>query len=143
MRSSWEFSEIFPADTGQKLKVHDIQKTSWTSSERLMYVQFMSCVYGVGINIFSTHLWMTAFKIKIKWVSKMQFSKVLNFLQEITVYYLLLSVRQTLYIPVEKKVVTVMIMTVWVTWFYRAKPFWVKSQLKCVFSMKTKFNIYK
>ena len=114
MRSSWEFSEIFPADTGRKLKVHDIQKTSWTSSERLMYVQFMSCVYGVGINIFSTHLWMTAFKIKIKWYSKMQFSKILNFLKEITVYYLLFSVRQTLYIPVEKKVVTVMIMTVWV-----------------------------
>ena len=138
MRSSWEFSEIFPAYTGRKLKIHDVQKTSWTSSERLMYVQFMSCVYGVGINIFSTHLWMTAFKIKIKWVSKMQFSKILNFLQEITVYYLFLSVRQTLYISVWS----------WpyewlVTCFYRAKAFLVKSQLKCVFSMKTKFNIYK
>ena len=44
----------------------------------------------------------------------MQFSKILNFLKEITVYYLLFFVRQTLYIPVEKKVVTVMIMTVWV-----------------------------
>ena len=31
------------ADTGRKLNVH---KTSWTSSERLMYVQFVSCAYG-------------------------------------------------------------------------------------------------
>ena len=29
----------FPVDTGRKLKVHkNVQKTSWTSSERLMYV---------------------------------------------------------------------------------------------------------
>ena len=30
-----------PVDTGRKLKVH---KTSWTSSKRVMYVQFTSCV---------------------------------------------------------------------------------------------------
>ena len=34
----------YPADTGRKLKVH---KTSKTSSERFMYVQFTSCVYRV------------------------------------------------------------------------------------------------
>ena len=32
-----------PVDTGRKLIVH---KTSRTSSERLMYVQFTYCVYG-------------------------------------------------------------------------------------------------
>ena len=32
-----------PVVTGRKLNVH---KTSWTSSERLMYVQFTSCVYA-------------------------------------------------------------------------------------------------
>ena len=37
---------IFPAGTGRKLNVH---KTSRTSSERLMYVQLMSCVYGVNV----------------------------------------------------------------------------------------------
>ena len=31
-----------PIDTGRKLNVH---KTSRTSSQRLMYVQFTSCVY--------------------------------------------------------------------------------------------------
>ena len=35
---------IFPLDTGRKLNVH---KTSRTSSERLMYVQFMSYVQEV------------------------------------------------------------------------------------------------
>ena len=35
-----------PVDTGRKLNVH---KTSWTSSERLMYVQFTSCVYWGGL----------------------------------------------------------------------------------------------
>ena len=35
---------IFPVDTGRKLNVH---KASGTSSERLMYVQITSCVYGV------------------------------------------------------------------------------------------------
>ena len=35
-------------DTGRKLNVH---KTSWTSSERLKYVQFTSCVYGVELQI--------------------------------------------------------------------------------------------
>ena len=39
----------FPADTGRKLNGH---KTSRTTSERLMYLQFTSCVYGVhGIEI--------------------------------------------------------------------------------------------
>ena len=33
---------LIPVDTGRKLNVH---KTSWTSSERLMCVQFTSCVY--------------------------------------------------------------------------------------------------
>ena len=37
------FLVINPVDTWRKLNVH---KTSWTSSERLMYVQFTSCVYG-------------------------------------------------------------------------------------------------
>ena len=32
-----------PLDTGRKLNVH---KMSWTSSERLMYVQFTPCVLG-------------------------------------------------------------------------------------------------
>ena len=32
-----------PVDKGRKW---DVQKTSWTSSERLMHVQFTSCVYG-------------------------------------------------------------------------------------------------
>ena len=32
-----------PVDTERKLNVH---KTPWTSSERLIYVQFTSCVYG-------------------------------------------------------------------------------------------------
>ena len=39
-------SDYYPVDTGRKLNVH---KTSWTSSERLMYVQFTSCVYGVVV----------------------------------------------------------------------------------------------
>ena len=39
--------DIDPVDTGRKLNVH---KTSWTSSERLMYVQFTSCVYG-GVHL--------------------------------------------------------------------------------------------
>ena len=34
----------FPVDTGRKLNVH---KTSRTSSERLIYVKFTSCVYWV------------------------------------------------------------------------------------------------
>ena len=34
-----------PVDTRRKLNLH---KTFWTSSERLMYVQFTSCVYGVA-----------------------------------------------------------------------------------------------
>ena len=33
-----------PLDTGRKLNVHDVQKTTRMSSERLMYVQFTSCV---------------------------------------------------------------------------------------------------
>ena len=36
----------YPVDTERKLYVH---KTSWTSSERLMSVQFTSCVYWVII----------------------------------------------------------------------------------------------
>ena len=32
-----------PVDTERKLNV---RKTPWTSSERLIYVQFTSCVYG-------------------------------------------------------------------------------------------------
>ena len=36
-------------DTGRKLNVH---KTSRTPSERLMYVQFTSCVYGVAVELF-------------------------------------------------------------------------------------------
>ena len=35
-----------PVDTERKLNV---QKTSWTSSERLMYYQFTSCVYWVTV----------------------------------------------------------------------------------------------
>ena len=35
------FASTFPVDTGRKLDVHK------TSSERLRYVQFTSCVYGV------------------------------------------------------------------------------------------------
>ena len=38
----------YPLDTGRRLNVLN-QKTSWASSERLMYVQFTSCVYGVAI----------------------------------------------------------------------------------------------
>ena len=34
-----------PVDTGRKLNVHKTFR-SWTSSERLMYVKFTSCVYG-------------------------------------------------------------------------------------------------
>ena len=37
------FFYVVLVDTGRKLNVH---KTSWTSSERLMYVQFTSCIYG-------------------------------------------------------------------------------------------------
>ena len=37
---------IFPVGTGRKLNVH---KTFRTSSERLIYVQLMSCVYGVNV----------------------------------------------------------------------------------------------
>ena len=36
----------FPVDTGRKLNVHKTFRRS-PSSERLMYVQFMSCVYAV------------------------------------------------------------------------------------------------
>ena len=36
----------YPVDTGRKLNVH---KTFRTSSERLMYVQFMSCTYWVDL----------------------------------------------------------------------------------------------
>ena len=43
-----------PVDTERKLNVHKTfrrhPKTSWTSSERLMYVQFTSCVYGGILN---------------------------------------------------------------------------------------------
>ena len=39
-----KYSRHSPLDTGRKLNVH---KTSRTSSERLMYVQFTSCVQGV------------------------------------------------------------------------------------------------
>ena len=35
---------LHPVDTGRKLNV---PKASWTSSERLMYIQFTSCVYWV------------------------------------------------------------------------------------------------
>ena len=35
-----------PADTGRKLNAHKIEKTFRTTSERPMYVQFVSCVYG-------------------------------------------------------------------------------------------------
>ena len=41
-----------PADTGRKLNVH---KTFRASSERLMYVQFTSCIYG-GITPGSTEI---------------------------------------------------------------------------------------
>ena len=37
----------YPVDTGRKLIEQDVQKTSWTSFELLMYVQFTFCVYGV------------------------------------------------------------------------------------------------
>ena len=45
---------IFPVDTGRKLNAHEtlrrrtgrLLKVLWTSSERLMYVQFTSCVCG-------------------------------------------------------------------------------------------------
>ena len=39
----------FPVDTGRKLNVHKTfsRCPAWKSSERLMYVQFTSCVYGV------------------------------------------------------------------------------------------------
>ena len=37
------FFTIHAVDTGRKLNVH---KTFRTSSERLMYVQFTSCIYG-------------------------------------------------------------------------------------------------
>ena len=36
----------FPVDTGRKLNVHK----TFTSSERLMYVQFASCVYVLFIS---------------------------------------------------------------------------------------------
>ena len=36
-------SNVIPVDTGRKFNVH---KTFSTFSERLMYVQFTSCVYG-------------------------------------------------------------------------------------------------
>ena len=35
-----------PIDTECKLNTQDVQKTSRTSSEHVMYVQFTSCVYG-------------------------------------------------------------------------------------------------
>ena len=46
-----------PVDTGRKLNLH---KTSWTSSERLMYVQFTSCVCGS----------------RMKWVNAKNFSSI-------------------------------------------------------------------
>ena len=33
--------------TGRKLNIHDVQKTSWMSPERLMYAQFASCIQEV------------------------------------------------------------------------------------------------
>ena len=33
--------------TGRKLNIHDVQKTSWMSPERLMYVLFASCIQEV------------------------------------------------------------------------------------------------
>ena len=41
-------------DTGRKLNVH---KTSWTSSERIMYVQFTSCVYWETMDESLQMLW--------------------------------------------------------------------------------------
>ena len=38
----------FPLDTGRKLNVHKMFRTS---SERLMYVQFTSCVYGADPHV--------------------------------------------------------------------------------------------
>ena len=42
-----------PVDTGRKLNVHNVQKMSRTSSERLMYAQFTSCVLGDMLWAFS------------------------------------------------------------------------------------------
>ena len=42
-----------PVDTGRKLNVH---KTSWTSSERLMYVKITSYICGVSNVLFTIHL---------------------------------------------------------------------------------------
>ena len=38
----------YPVDTGRKLNVHKTSRRRRTSSERLMYVQLTSCVYGVN-----------------------------------------------------------------------------------------------
>ena len=44
-------------DPGRKLNVHETFKTSWTSSEHLMYVQFTSCVYGDTVfNVVAVYL---------------------------------------------------------------------------------------
>ena len=47
-------SNIFPVDTECKLNVHKAfrRRPFWTSSERLMYVQFTSCVHWIWRNIF-------------------------------------------------------------------------------------------
>ena len=57
-----------PADTGRKLNVHKtFKKTFRTSSERLMYVQFTSCIYG-GITPGSVEIRKSFWSIEISFV---------------------------------------------------------------------------
>ena len=53
-----KYCTIFPVDTGRKLDVHN---TFRRRPERLMYVQFTSCVYGVVMNISSSFVTLFSF----------------------------------------------------------------------------------
>ena len=58
----WQDSQ-YSVDTGRKLNVH---KTSWASSERIMYVQFMFCVYWARLNMESSEFHLKTKILKIK-----------------------------------------------------------------------------
>ena len=63
---------IIPIDTGRKLNVHT-SWTSWTSSERLMYVQFTSClgdVKPVDVNMYNYEQMIAKYEIIVSAVSR-------------------------------------------------------------------------
>ena len=68
--SSWRLLvySTYPVDTGCKLNVH---KTSRTSSESLMYVQFTSCVYRVVETTIVSYL-LTCNHARSKWTRGQQ-----------------------------------------------------------------------